>query len=210
MRAIVLGSELISLATAYHLADIGYEVTVIETQTEINVKQHSAQTSLDQQLFRQQLENKLSTLGVNFRYACKNEKFIIQGKKIRGISFINEYQHIETLMAERFVAAFDQKEHTLLKSIGIRSASQFQPFCGEQTNHPLIGKSRYSNLFLNLSSNTISTMVASQMGKLLAEHIYNPVSGHEIEQQSSVQRAATSLFAYVSNVLGTLHRAFSM
>lgn len=203
MRAIVLGSELISFATAYHLADIGYEVTIIETQSQINVQQHSAQMPADHQLFRQHLESKLSSLNVNFRHACTKEKFIVQGKRIRGISFMNEYQHVETLMAERFVVAFDQREHTLLKSIGIHSASQFKPFPGEQAQHPLIGKSRYLNLFLNLSSHTISPAVAAQMGQLLAEYIYNPGFGNEDEHTKPF-----SLSAYVSNILNTINRTF--
>jgi len=204
MRAIVIGSELISLSTAYHLSQIGYEVTLIEAQTKIDAAQ--SKNTLDVQLFRQELESKVRESGVNIRYACKAERVMTQGNRVRGVVIKNENNETETLMADRFVAGLDNKGNALLKTIGVMSPAHLKPFNSEHSHNPLIGKSRYTNLFLNIGYSSVSPTVVSQTAQMLANFIYNP--SLDTEEQSVVQSIQAGLSALV-NVFSPLGRLFA-
>ncbi|MES2206260.1 MAG: NAD-binding protein [Pseudomonadota bacterium] len=176
MRVILLGVELINLSTANHLAEKGYEVTIIEARTEHEIKEKCLSVDIDDHVFINQMENKLKQLGVNFRYGCNARKFITEGKRVRGVSIRNECYESETLFAERFVAAFDYKTRFILSTLKIHSPSNFKMFTECEYKNPLIGQSHYNNLFLNVGQVIMGSTTIAQSAKTLAEAIHKPIT----------------------------------
>ncbi|MES2205677.1 MAG: hypothetical protein V4525_02640 [Pseudomonadota bacterium] len=201
MRVILLGLELINLSTAYHLAEIGYEVTLIEERTEAEIKRDGLSVYIENHSFIHEMDNKLRELGVHFRYGCKARKFVTEGKVVRSLSIINEYNYEETLVADRFVAALDYKTRPALKSLNISSPSQFKPFNNEHYHNSLIGKSNYSNLFLNVGQVMIGRTAVSQSGKQLADFIYNPSFAEFYDQPSFIKEGFLKIFSGLSNTI---------
>lgn len=208
MRVIVLGSELISLSTAYHLSAIGYEVTVIEARTQSDVKQNSLVEPTEVQLFKQQLEDKMCRSGVHVRYACTVQKCITQGNRIRGVAIRNEHQESEILVADKFIVALDAQFNSVLSSLGIYSSANFKRF-NYGYAHPLMGRSCYSNLYLNVGYNSgVSLKSASQAAKLLADLIYNPSVAAYVHYQPSIENKGSRVGSHLGYLLNTIHRFF--
>ena len=176
MRVILLGVELINLSTANHLAKKGYEVTIIEARTEHEIKEKCLSVDIDDHSVINKMEHALKQLGVHFRYGCSASKFIVEGKRVRGVSISNEDNEHETLFADRFVAAFDYKTRPVLSTLNIHSASNFKLFTECEYNNPLIGRSHYTNLFLNIGQVIMGSATIAQSAETLAEAIYNPVT----------------------------------
>ncbi|MES2207656.1 MAG: hypothetical protein V4525_12805 [Pseudomonadota bacterium] len=208
MRVIMLGSELINLSTANYLAEAGYEITVIENLSEKNSKKNLLQFPVENHLFLNTIENNLAHAGVNFRYECKVVKFITEGKIIRAISIINEYNEPEILFADRFIAAVDYRNHSILKTLGIYSPSQFKPFNNEPFRNPLIGRSYYTNLYLSVGQSIIGMNAVSQSGKFLADFIYNPSEIKFPPQESFLERTLSNIIPFYSSLSASIQRFF--
>ncbi|MES2207596.1 MAG: hypothetical protein V4525_12500 [Pseudomonadota bacterium] len=200
MRVILLGSELRNLATAHHLAELGYEITILEIQSERDVKE-----KYEQKEFIDYFEKKLKNLGVKFKQVMKVKKFITECEVVRGLSVINEKMKPEILVAERFVLGADKESSFILKALKIYVPSQFKPFRNKQYFKPFMGKSQYSNLFVNRACNNSEPLFVSESGKLLADFIYNPSFTnhsdinnaklqHKVKNNNSINLAVFSFF----------------
>ncbi len=200
MRVIMLGSELINLSTACYLAEIGYDITILDNLSEKSSKKNLLQFPMENHLFLNEIENKLTKLGVHFRYECHVKKFITEGKIVRAVSMINEYNEPEILFADRFVAAVDQRHYNILKTIGIYSPFQFKAFNNESFRNPLIGRSHYSNLYLSIGQSIIGTRAVSQSGKFLANFIYNPSGKITSQPENFFENTPSSTLPFFSGV----------
>lgn len=174
MRVTVMGSGLISLSTASHLARIGYEVTVVYPVSAAELEKDVAMLSMEARLFRKNLEDEIRQSGVTILYGRTVDRFVLEAKVVRAVVVHDEAGSSDMLMADRFVVALEPAYTQVLKTIAIYSPLSFKPFNQERYRNPLIGRSHYNNLYLNAVHPNVSPSAASESGELLADFIYAP------------------------------------